>query len=132
MSGPDASMVLRCDCTDLGHLIVFDVWHWDTDEVPFSQLLAHMELETHLPIWRRFLLGAQYALTGKTTKWWWTDSVVNDANAAALRDFLNEYLAQSLNAASRTETQRAETTKIGSVEDEGLTAEGGDAQKGQP
>jgi hypothetical protein len=36
-----------------------------------------------------------------------------------------------INAASAGETQRAETTKIGSVEDEHATAESGDAQ-GEP
>jgi hypothetical protein len=100
VSGPDASLVVRCDCSDLGHLIIFDAWHWDTDKPQYSQLLAHMELESGEPWWRRLWMGARYAATGRTTKWWWIDNVINDASARALRDFLSDYLGQSLNAAT--------------------------------
>lgn len=100
MSGPGASMVVRCSCSDLGHLIVFDAWHWDTETPAHSELYAHLELETGLPWWRRTLLAARYAITGKTQKWWWTDSVINDASARELRDFLTEYLAASMNGPS--------------------------------
>lgn len=102
MSGPDASLVIRCDCSDLGHLIVFDVWHWDTESPPHSELYAHLELETHRPWWKRLTSGARYALTGKTGKWWWVESVIKDASATALRDFLDDYLDRSWNAASET------------------------------
>lgn len=97
MSGPDASLIVRCDCSDLGHLIVFDAWHWENESPPHSELYCHLELETHLPWWRRCLLAIRYALTGKTQKWFWTDVVLTNQGAAELRDFLSEFLEASLN-----------------------------------
>jgi hypothetical protein len=115
MSEPDASVTLRCDCSDLGHLIVFDAWHWDTDKPPHSQLLAHMELEA-LPWLRRIGIGLRYIITGKTAKWWWVDNVITDARADALRRFLEDYLDSSLNAlAAGSGTAQCEASQSGLV-----------------
>jgi hypothetical protein len=93
----DAELFIRCDCHSPEHMLIFDAWHWDTDKCPHSELSVHLGLEKYLPWWKRLWLAARYAATGRTERYWWAETVINDRNAAALRDYLNEYLEASLN-----------------------------------
>jgi len=94
----DASLIIRCDCHSPEHMMIFDVWHWDTEKPVHSELNFSYQLDPYQPLHKRVLLALRYVLTGKTQRCWWSDTVVNDADAGKLRDFLSEYLATNLNA----------------------------------
>lgn len=93
----DASLFIRCDCHSPEHMLIFDVWHWDTEEPKCSQLSVHYGLDPCLSFWKRVRYAVQYVVTGKTGKWWWADTIITNADATALRDFVNDYLAKNLN-----------------------------------
>lgn len=95
----DASLFVRCDCDSPEHMLIFDVWHWDTERPQHSELMVHYGLDEVMPWWKRLFFAAQFVATGKTQKWWWAETVVKDRDATAMRDFLNDYLAASLNRA---------------------------------
>jgi hypothetical protein len=98
----DAELFIRCDCHDPAHMVIFDVWHWDNEDPRNSDLNVHIGLDEYLPWWNRWRYALQYALTGKTHKHWWAETVIRDADAVRLRDYLNAYLAASLNASADT------------------------------
>jgi hypothetical protein len=91
----DAKLVILCDCDSPDHLLVFDAYHWDaTDHFPaHSDLFFHAQLTTFAPWWKRLWLAAQYVARGRTKKWLWVDTVIDERNTIRLRNFLNEYLA---------------------------------------
>jgi hypothetical protein len=94
----DDELFIRCDCHDPDHMLIFDVWHWDHENPQNSELNVHLGLDGRLPWWKRVRYAVQYALTGKTHKYWWVETVISDAKVALLRDYLSDYLAGSLNA----------------------------------
>jgi hypothetical protein len=82
-------------------MLIFDVWHWDTEKPHSSELCVSFCLDPIATIWQRIAHAFRYVFTGKTVKWWWADTVVPDADVVRLRDYLNAYLATSLNGAAK-------------------------------
>lgn len=94
----DGELFIRCDCHSPDHMLVFDMWHWDTFKPAHSELNVSYRLDPYLPWWRRCWLALRYAATGKSQRHWWSETVITDTDARRLRDYLDGYLADSLNS----------------------------------
>lgn len=82
-------LFIRCDCNTPEHMIVFDTYEWDAEP---NELCVAMQLAREVPFWRRLLLAAQYAITGKSNPHWWPETVIKRTDAIALRKYLDAYL----------------------------------------
>ena len=60
----DAELFIRCDCHSPEHMLILDVWHWDTERPQCSEISVHYGLDPCLSWWKRLRYGVQFILTG--------------------------------------------------------------------
>lgn len=53
----DTSEIFVCDCSDVSHNIIFQLWEWGDDP---PELCVHVNLSDYPGFWKRLWLGVRY------------------------------------------------------------------------